>query len=85
MTNKAKFALAALLMLGTASIAQAGSKDEGDQVGGYAAGPLGQNLRGGTAAYGDAGAALGSAGTINHAGKCWVNTSNGNYSWAPCR
>jgi hypothetical protein len=85
MTNTTKLALAAVLVLGTASIAQAGSKDDPDPVGGFSVGPAGQSLSGGGAAYGSAGGAFGSASAIKQDGKCWVNTANGNYSWAPCR
>jgi hypothetical protein len=58
MMTKTKLAFAALLMLGIASGAQAGSKDDADSTGGYAAGPMGQNLRTGANA-GNAGAAFG--------------------------
>jgi hypothetical protein len=45
MTTKTKLALAALLVLGIASAAQAGSKDDADSTGGYKVGPMGQILR----------------------------------------
>jgi hypothetical protein len=93
MSTKTMIALAAMLMVGVVSAAQAGSKDDSDPVGGYKVGPLGQSFNGGaTAAYGFAGDAFasvkrapGPAVTIKSGGKCWLNTTNGNYAWAACR
>jgi hypothetical protein len=42
MFTKTRMALAAALVLGVASTAQAGSKDDADAGGGYRVGPLGQ-------------------------------------------
>jgi hypothetical protein len=84
MTTKTKLALAALLILGVASAAQAGSKDDADATGGYAVGPLGQSFRGG----GDTGNAFGylpSARPDIRTGKCWEMTVNGHYAWADCQ
>jgi hypothetical protein len=41
MSNKMTAALAAVLVLGLASVAQAGSKDDPDPVGGFRVGPVG--------------------------------------------
>jgi hypothetical protein len=46
MLTKTKIAVAAVLMLGAASAAQAGSKDDADYGGGYKVGPLGQTFGG---------------------------------------
>jgi hypothetical protein len=93
MSTKTMIAIAAMLMVGVASAAQAGSKDDSDVVGNYKVGPLGQSFNGGAnAAYGFAGDAFasakrgpGPASTIRSNGKCWLNTTNGNYAWAACR
>jgi uncharacterized membrane protein len=79
MTTKTKIAFAALLMLGIASAAQAGSKDDADATGGYAVGPMGQNLQGGAFGY-----VPRSGSTIRNEGRCWETTANGNYAWATC-
>src|SRR5690348_3632135 len=47
MITKTKLAIAALLMLGIASSAQAGDKDDADHSGGYRIGPLGQSFTSG--------------------------------------
>jgi hypothetical protein len=44
MFSKTKMALAAALVLGLASAAQAGDKDDADVGGGYRVGPLGQSF-----------------------------------------
>jgi hypothetical protein len=51
MSTKTMIALAAMLMVGVASAAQAGSKDDSDPVGGYRVGPLGQSFDGANPAY----------------------------------
>jgi hypothetical protein len=97
MNNKVKCALAVLLMLGTASLAQAGSKDDPDPRGGYDFGPLGQVFETparpfygyGGPAYGYAGESYGYAGPgyrgpIRSNGLCWANTGAGNFGWIPC-
>jgi predicted outer membrane protein len=47
MVTKTKLALAALLMLGIASAAQAGGRDDADHSGGYRTGPLGNDFASG--------------------------------------
>jgi hypothetical protein len=47
MLSKTKMVLAAALVLGVASAAQAGSKDDADSSGGYRVGPTGQSFEGG--------------------------------------
>ena len=47
MVTKTKLALAALLMLGLASAAQAGGRDDADHSGGYRTGPLGNTFTSG--------------------------------------
>jgi hypothetical protein len=81
MTTKTKFALAALLMIGIASAAQAGSKDDADSSGGFRIGPLGQTLRGPGEAFGYVPR---SGSTLRDGGLCWEMTANGNYVWAAC-
>jgi hypothetical protein len=44
MLSKTKMVLAAALVLGVASAAQAGGKDDADSSGGYRVGPLGQSF-----------------------------------------
>jgi hypothetical protein len=46
MLSKTKFAVAAVLVLGLASAAQAGGRDDADSSGGYAVGPTGQSFIG---------------------------------------
>ena len=46
MMSKTRMAAAAALVLGLASAAQAGSKDDADSSGGYAVGPVGQSFNG---------------------------------------
>ena len=82
MITRTKFAIAALLMIGIASAAQAGSRDDADSAGGSGIGPLGQTLRG------PAGEAFGyvprTGGTLRDGGLCWEMTANGHYVWAAC-
>jgi hypothetical protein len=47
MLSKTKIALVAALVLGIASAAQAGGRDEADSSGGYRVGPSGQGFDGG--------------------------------------
>jgi len=47
MITQTKLAVAALLMLGVASSAQAGSKDDAEHSGGFRIGPLGQTFNSG--------------------------------------
>jgi hypothetical protein len=46
MFTKTKIAVAAALVLGLASAAQAGGRDDADPSGGYAVGPVGQSFNG---------------------------------------
>jgi len=99
MSSNMKIGLAALLMLGTATVTQAGSKDDAEHSGGYAVGPLGQIFNAGAASnHGSAAEGFAYAGsrpsgklplvrpnTIKSDGKCWLNTTNGNYTWAGCQ
>jgi hypothetical protein len=50
MLRKTKLAVAAALVLGLASAAQAGGKDDADYSGGYDTGPMGQSFKGATSA-----------------------------------
>jgi hypothetical protein len=50
MYRKTKLAVAAALVLGLASAAQAGGKDDADYNGGYDTGPTGQSFKGTTSA-----------------------------------
>jgi hypothetical protein len=77
MTTKTKLALAAVLMLGLASAAQAGSRDDADQPGDHG-GPLRQTLRGGEVFVPRPGS------TIRTEGMCWETTPQGNYAWGAC-
>ena len=47
MITKTRLTIAALLMIGIASSAQAGSRDDADRSGGYRTGPLGQSFNSG--------------------------------------
>jgi hypothetical protein len=47
MLTKTKMVLAAALMIGLASAAQAGGRDDADSSGGYRVGPAGQSFDGG--------------------------------------
>jgi hypothetical protein len=51
MFSMTKLALAAALVLGAASAAQAGSKDDEGASGGFRVGPLGQEFQGANPAY----------------------------------
>ena len=50
MMSKTRMAVAAALVLGLASAAQAGSRDDADSSGGYAVGPMGQSFTGASSA-----------------------------------
>jgi|HubBroStandDraft_6_1064221.scaffolds.fasta_scaffold1835125_1 hypothetical protein len=47
MLTKSKIALAAVLLLGVASVAQAAGRDDADRSGGYRVGPTGQSVQDG--------------------------------------
>jgi hypothetical protein len=51
MSTKTMIALAAMLMVGVTSAAQAGSKDDAEKGGGYRVGPLGQIFDGANPVY----------------------------------
>jgi hypothetical protein len=51
MSHTVKLALAAALVLGVASVAQAGGKDDPDPEGGYRVGPIGQSFQGANPVY----------------------------------
>lgn len=99
MLTKTKLAFAAALLLGIASAAQAASDNPSDETRGFPYGPQGQKVggkavnpndhlstrRGGPYAYAATTAAKPKGGDqIMSDGKCWLNTSNGNYGWADC-
>jgi opacity protein-like surface antigen len=50
MFTKTKMAVAAALVLGLASAAQAGGRDDADSSGGYGVGPTGQSFNGASSA-----------------------------------
>jgi hypothetical protein len=97
MFTKSRLAIAAALLLGAASVAQA---DQSDPTRGYPYGPEGQRLGGPAVNPADhlstrpggpyTPRALSSQGSakgedvIMSEGKCWLNTSNGNYGWEDC-
>ncbi len=97
MLTKTSLVVAAALLLGVASAAQA---DQSDPTRGYPYGPEGQRVggkavnpadhlstrRGGPYAYAGSGSPVAKeSDMIMSDGKCWVNTSNGNYGWVDCR
>jgi hypothetical protein len=76
MTIKTRLALAALLVLGLAAGAQAGSRDDADQPGDHG-GPFGQTVRGESV--------VPRSGTmIRTESKCWEPNARGDYAWAAC-
>jgi hypothetical protein len=94
---KTSLALAAALLLSVASGAYAGNDNQSDETRGFPYGPEGQRVGGkavnpndhlstrpgGPYAYAAAPKAKGDD-MIMSDGKCWLNTSNGNYGWADC-
>jgi hypothetical protein len=99
MLTKTKLAFAAALLLGAASAAQAANDNQSDSTRGYPYGPEGQRVGGravnpadhlstrpgGPYAYAPPRATKAKADDrIMSDGKCWLNTSNGNYGWADC-
>jgi hypothetical protein len=97
MLRKTRLALVAALLLGAASAAQAANDNQSDNTRGFPYGPEGQRVGGkavnpndhlstrpgGPYAYVAAPSAK-SDDLIMSDGKCWLNTSNGNYGWADC-
>jgi hypothetical protein len=100
MLRKSRLAIAAALLLGAASAAQAANDNQSDPTRGFPYGPGGQRVGGKAvnpvhhlstrpgAPYAHKGSSsLASAKAddmIMSDGKCWLNTSNGNYGWADC-
>jgi hypothetical protein len=104
MLRKSKLAIAAALLLGAASAAQAANDNQSDPTRGFPYGPEGQKMGGkavnpvhhlstrpgGPYAHKvsrSASRSMASAKAedlIKSDGKCWLNTSNGNYGWADC-
>ena len=100
MLTKSRLAIAAALLLGAASVAQAANDNQSDPTRGFPYGPEGQRV-GGTAVnpadhlstrpggpYAPKALRSQASGksedVIMSDGKCWLNTSNGNYGWADC-
>jgi hypothetical protein len=100
MLTKNRLAIAAALLLGAASAAQAGSDNQCDPTRGFPYGPEGQRVGGNAVNPVDhlstrpggpyTPKALSSQASVKAEdilmsdGKCWLNTSNGNYGWANC-
>jgi hypothetical protein len=99
MSRKITLALMLAVVVGVGSAAQAGSDNQSDPTRGFAYGPKGQRVGGRSVNPADhlstqpggpyAYAASPSPRTgiddrIMSDGKCWENTSNGNYGWAAC-
>jgi hypothetical protein len=96
MLTKSRLAIAAALLLGAASVAQA--QNQSDPNRGFAYGPEGQRVGGkavnpadhpstrpgGTPKALRAQASAKPEDSLQSDGKCWLNTSNGNYGWADC-
>jgi hypothetical protein len=100
MLTKSRLAIAAALLLGAASVAQAASENQSDPTRGFPYGPEGQRVGGDAVNRADhlstrpggpyTPRALSSLAStkaedvIMSDGMCWLNTSNGNYGWADC-
>ena len=100
MLTKTRLAIAAALLLGVASAAQAASDNQSDPTRGFPYGPEGQRVGGKAVNKADhlstrpggpytpkALSSQASAKTeevLMSDGKCWLNTSNGNYGWEDC-
>ena len=100
MLAKTRLAIAAALLLGAASAAQAANDNQSDPTRGFPYGPEGQRVGGKAVNPADplstrpggpyTPKALGSQASakaedkLQSDGKCWLNTSNGNYGWAEC-
>jgi hypothetical protein len=100
MLTKTSLAIAAALLLGAVSAAQAANDNQSDPTRGYPYGPEGQRVGGkavnpvhhlstrpgGPYAYRARRLPV-SAKAEDHltsGGKCWLNTGNSNYGWADC-
>ena len=99
MLTKTRLAVAAALLLGVASAAQAANDNQSDPTRGFPYGPNDQRVGGRAVNKADHlstrpggpytpralnSQASASEGMIMSDGKCWVNTSNGNYGWVDC-
>jgi hypothetical protein len=100
MLTKSRLAIAAVLLLGAASMAQAGSENQSDPTRGFPYGPEGQRVGGNAVNRADhlstrpggpyTSRALSSRASakgddmVVSDGMCWLNTSNGNYGWVDC-
>jgi hypothetical protein len=102
MLTKSRLAIAAALLLGAASVAQAANDNQSDPTRGFPYGPEGQRVGGKAVNQADhlstrpggpyTPKALSSQGSakaedvveVMSDGKCWLNTSNGNYGWEDC-
>ena len=100
MLTKTRLAIAAALLLGVASAAQAANDNQSDPTRGFPYGPEGQRMGGNAVNKADhlstrpggpyTPKALSSRASVKaddilmSDGKCWLNTSNGNYGWADC-
>jgi hypothetical protein len=101
MSTKTRLAIAAALLLAAASAAQAASENASDPNRGFPYGPEGQRVGGKAVnpvhhlstrpggpytpkALG-AQASVKPEDNLQSDGKCWLNTSNGNYGWADCQ
>jgi hypothetical protein len=89
MLTKTRLAIAAALLLGVASAAQAANENVGERTGGFIHGPEGQKVGGkavNPADHRSTGGASANAKSnmIMSDGKCWVNTSAADYRWDSC-
>jgi hypothetical protein len=92
MLTKTRLAIAAALLLGVASAAQAANENVGERTGGFIRGPQGQKEGGGAVNPAEhrstrGVAANAKANMIMSDGKCWMNAGNSQppYHWADCR
>jgi hypothetical protein len=100
MLTKSRLAIAAALLLGAASVAQAANENQSDPNRGFPYGPEGQRVGGKAVNPVDhlstrpggpytpkalsSKASVKAENALMSDGKCWLNTSNGNYGWADC-
>ncbi len=100
MLTKTRLAIAAALLLGVASAAQAANDNQSDPSRGFPYGPEGQRVGGKAVNKADhlstrpggpytpkalsPQASTKTEEVLMSDGKCWLNTSNGNYGWEDC-
>jgi hypothetical protein len=100
MLTKSRLAIAAALLLGLASAAQAANDNQSDPQRGFPYGPEGQRVGGSAVNPADhlstrpggpytpralsSRASVKAEGPLMSDGKCWMNESNGNYGWVDC-